>query len=634
MSESGVSTAKIDFGTVTASHAGTLRKILRNPFGLIPLIVLFLIVLVSIFANVIAPFRPDHVQISLANVAPFTSEFLLGGDAAGRDVFSRLLVAGQLSLLGALITVVVALVLGATSGLIAGYFRGGFDLSAGWVSDVILVLPSKIVLVALFVVLGPNTLMSMAVLGVMVAPSFFRLVRTLVIGVKNELYVDAARVSGLRDRRIISRHILSVVRAPIIIQAAFTAGIAVVIQAGLEFIGLGDPNTPTWGGMLQDAFLALYTAPALLIWPGVIIGLFVGSCILLGNAIRDALEDVAVVTTRRQNEAPTLAISLPVEGAESVQNATLPSPITVTERLQAEGPDDALVALDNLWVGYDQPDDTTKMVVDGVSLRIAAGEVLGLVGESGSGKSQTAFAILGLLPSGGRVVSGSIRFDGVDLARATKQQVASLRGRRIAYVPQEPMSNLDPAFRVGAQLIEPLMSVQKLSRAKATDRALELLRAVEISDPRRVFNSFPHQISGGMAQRVLIAGAISGDPELLIADEPTTALDVTVQAEILDILRELQQEKNMAMLLVTHNFGVVADLCDRVAVMQRGHLVEAGAATDIFMEPQHPYTQALLDAVLDGGPARPAIDGVSIDAGSARNLPSADPLHEPKESVR
>jgi peptide/nickel transport system permease protein len=181
-----------------------------------------------------------------------------------------------------------------------------------------------------------------------------------------------------------------------------------------------------------------------------------------------------------------------------------------------------------------------------------------------------------------------------------------VRGRRISYVPQEPMSNLDPSFTVGSQLVEPLRLCLGLSKAAAKQRALELLARVGLPDPARTFASYPHELSGGMAQRVLIAGAVSCEPDLIIADEPTTALDVTVQAEILDLLRDLQRELNTAMILVTHNFGVVADLCDRVAVMQEGQIVETGLVRDIFKRPQHAYTQSLLAAILEDAPARGA----------------------------
>jgi peptide/nickel transport system permease protein len=206
--------------------------------------------------------------------------------------------------------------------------------------------------------------------------------------------------------------------------------------------------------------------------------------------------------------------------------------------------------------------------------------------------------VLRLLPEGGHIAGGSIVFDGKDLAALSEREMEKLRGRRIAYIPQEPMSNLDPSFTIGSQLVEPMRVCLGISKKEATERALRLLARVGIPDPRRTFDSYPHQVSGGMAQRVLIAGAVSCEPDLLIADEPTTALDVTVQAEVLDLLRDLQSEFHMAVILVTHNFGVVADLCDRVSVMRLGRIVETGPARAIFKDPQHPYTRELLGAIL------------------------------------
>ncbi|PPL20397.1 dipeptide/oligopeptide/nickel ABC transporter permease/ATP-binding protein [Microterricola pindariensis] len=575
-----------------APREGVLKKILRDPFGSGGIVVIVVIVLLSVFAKLLAPFDPAYVDIQATNMPPFTDGHPLGTDASGRDVLSRLLVAGQLTLIGAAVTVVISLVIGVVTGLVAGYFAGPFDHAASWTADMLMVLPSKIVLVALFAVIGPNTVVTMAVLGVMVSPGIFRLVRSLVIGVKNELYVDAARVAGLSSRAIIGRHILYTVRAPIIIQAAFIAGIAVLIQAGLEFIGLGDPSTPTWGGMLQEAFLAMYKAPWLILWPGLMIGLFVSAFILLGNAVRDAMEDSAKVKVPKKDRLRTSTMAVTVQPGRRAANTP------------AIASGSALLVVDSLVVGYPLPDGELKRVVDGVSLSVNEGEVLGLVGESGSGKTQTAFAILGLLPEEAQIAGGALFFRGEDLIGMPEKARVKLRGKSIAYIPQEPMSNLDPAFRVGFQLVEPMRAQLGLSKSEATKQALELLARVGIPDPKRTFDAYPHQISGGMAQRVLIAGAISCNPDLLIADEPTTALDVTVQAEILDILRGLQKERNMAMVLVTHNFGVVADLCDTVAVMQLGRIVEQNSTAALFAAPVHPYTKMLLDSTLEGTPAR------------------------------
>ena len=208
-----------------------------------------------------------------------------------------------------------------------------------------------------------------------------------------------------------------------------------------------------------------------------------------------------------------------------------------------------------------------------------------------------------------------MEFGGQELQGLGRAAMNRLRGRHIAYIPQEPMSNLDPSFRIGTQLVEPMRQYLGLSSADAKRQALALLERVGIPEPERVYRSYPHEISGGMAQRVLIAGAVSCDPELLIADEPTTALDVTVQAEVLDLMRSLQQERDMGMILVTHDFGVVADICDQVAVMQTGRIVENAPATDLFADPQHAYTRMLLDSTLEDSEPRPALGAMAHDGG-------------------
>jgi peptide/nickel transport system permease protein len=275
-----------------------------------------------------------------------------------------------------------------------------------------------------------------------------------------------------------------------------------------------------------------------------------------------------------------------------------------------------LLKVTDLGVGYDQPDGSTTHVVNHVGLTVRRGEVHGLVGESGSGKTQTAFSILRLLPQGGRITGGSIFFEGKDLAHLSEKEMTKVRGKRIAYIPQEPMSNLDAAFTIGSQLMEPMRVCLGISKAEARKRALDLLAKVGIPNPERTFNAYPHQISGGMAQRVLIAGAVSCEPDLLIADEPTTALDVTVQAEVLNLMRELHDELHMGVILVTHNFGVVADLCDRVTVMQTGRVVETGPVRAIFNDARHAYTRQLLDAILeDTAPRGPLNPGGPLDSG-------------------
>jgi peptide/nickel transport system ATP-binding protein len=236
--------------------------------------------------------------------------------------------------------------------------------------------------------------------------------------------------------------------------------------------------------------------------------------------------------------------------------------------------------------------------VDGISFKVEAGRTLGIVGESGCGKSVTSLSIMGLLPKGqGRVARGSIAFNGVDLASLSPSQMRDLRGNRIAMIFQEPMTSLNPAFTIGEQLIEGIRCHRDLSHAEARAHAIEMLRRVRIPSPEQRIDTYPHKLSGGMRQRVMIAMALSCEPDLLIADEPTTALDVTIQAQVLDLMRTLRSETGAAIILITHDLGVVAELADDVAVMYAGRIVEQASVAELFARPQHPYTIGLLGSI-------------------------------------
>jgi peptide/nickel transport system permease protein len=563
-----------------------LAQFLHSRVGMVAAVLFLLIVLVCFVGPLVLPWSPDELDAGAIAQAPSTSH-LLGTDVIGRDVFARILIGGRVNLLGAGLALLVSLVVGVPAGLVAGYRGGTFDAVTNWLTDLVIAVPAIIVLLAVSSIVGPSVWIAMSVFGVILAPSFYRLVRAEVMAVRSELYIDAARVSGLSDTRIVGRHILSVVRGPVIIQSAFVLGLGIAIQAGLEFLGLGDQTHPSWGQMLNQGFRNIYRAPRLIFPP---VGVIVISTLLLAliaNALRDALAEASSGAGDDVGPSDDRPAGLDVDGAGS------------------------LMTVRGLTVAYPVGAGLHE-VVRSTSLRVDRGEVVGLVGESGSGKTQTAYAILGLLAEGGRVLSGSLDFAGDTIELNDSDATGALRGRRIGYVPQEPLSNLAPSFRIARQLVDPMRLHLGLDRREATRRAGDLLERVGISEPGRILRSYSHELSGGLAQRVLIAGAVACDPELLIADEPTTALDVTTQAEVLELLRGLQRERGMGMLLVTHNFGVVADICDRVAVMCHGTILEAASAQDLFDAPQHPYTRELLAASLEGGPARAPYTGSGV----------------------
>ena len=256
-----------------------------------------------------------------------------------------------------------------------------------------------------------------------------------------------------------------------------------------------------------------------------------------------------------------------------------------------------LIEIRDLRVVFHGDDGRTTHAVDAVDLAVAKGATLGLVGESGCGKSVTSLAIMGLLPKHSAEVTGSIAFDGFDLLNVSDQVRRDLRGNRLAMIFQEPMTSLNPSFTIGDQIMESILRHRGGTRNAARQRAIELLRRVRIPSPERRVDEYPHKLSGGMRQRVMIAMALACDPRLLIADEPTTALDVTLQAQILDLMRELKAESGAAIILITHDLGVVAEVCDEVAVMYAGEVVERAGVDALFTAPQHPYTVGLLGSI-------------------------------------
>jgi peptide/nickel transport system permease protein len=566
----------IDPGLAAPPRKSPLRRLLKDPQAVITSALLLVIIVLGLLTPWIAPHEPNEAQLNAINAVPGTPGYPLGADQNGRDIASRLLHSINTSIIAALIGASVALIIGVTFGLIGGYFGRRLRSATEWVFSLIMTFPGLLLLIILMPVTKGDYRATMLIFGVLLSPGIYRIVRNLVIGVKNELYVDAARVSGLSNLRILGRHVLFVVRGPIIIAAAFLAGSAISLQSGLAFLGVGSNLVPSFGAMIADGFTNLYVDPTQFVWPSVLLGTLTASLVLLGNSLRDAFEGVKLKPSK---------LATPHVQAQS--------------RDASDEKSNDLLSVEDLVIAYPTPSGQLNEVVKGVTLSLRAGETLGLVGESGSGKTQTAFSILGVLPSEAVIVRGTIQLEGRNLLGLKERELRELRGRKIAYIPQEPMSNLDPSYTIGAQLVEGIRASARMSGTDAKARVLALLERVGIQNPQRTFDSYPHQISGGMAQRVLIAGAVASRPKLLIADEPTTALDVTVQAEILDLIRDLQAELNMAVLLVTHNFGVVADICDRIAVMQNGQVVESGTALELFREPKHPYTQMLLGSILD-----------------------------------
>ncbi|MEN3282043.1 MAG: peptide/nickel transport system ATP-binding protein [Solirubrobacteraceae bacterium] len=566
-----------------------LRRVVRRPLAAASLAFLALLVVAVVGAGVVAPYAPMAQDLHAVFQEP-SGAHLLGTDSLGRDILSRLLYGGRVTLLGVTYAVVVMLAVGVPVGLLAGYLGGKLDTVVVWVTDVVLAIPVIVTLLVVLAVFGQSEAAAMIAFGLLGTPGMVRVVRGSTIAIRRDLYVTAARVFGLSTLQIIRRHVLPRVAGPIIVRTFLFAGAALLTESGLAFLGLGvqEPD-PSWGGMVAAASTVINQHPWLLFPPGLTIALSVLALGLLGDAVRDAVREQRPRPRRR-----------------SVGSAPAPS-----ADVEPTAGNDALLSVRNLSVEFDGRNGLVRVVQD-VSFDLAPGETLGLVGESGCGKSVTGRAVLGLLPAGGRIAEGSCRFDATELVGASAGRLRQLRGAQIALISQEAVASLDPNFKVGNQIAQVVRRHQRVTRSAARARTLELLHGVRLSDPADVAARYPHELSGGMAQRVCIAAALAGNPRLLIADEPTTALDVTVQAEILDLLRDLQQDTNLSILLITHDWGVVADLCDRAVVMYAGQVVESTNVPAMFRQPLHPYTDGLMRSNPHGatvGERLPAIGG-------------------------
>jgi peptide/nickel transport system permease protein len=429
------------------------------------------------------------------------------------------------------------------------------------------------------------------------------------------------------------RHVLPRVAPTVAVQAGLFAGVALITESGLAFLGFGVVlPAPSWGGLIAEASQVLARSAWLLVPSGGVLGLTVVAFVLLGTAIRDTSTErwaTTQLTARGGRAGRPVVDAGAADGAgepggpdagvaaigplaaeadldrlgHPVRAETAPGdagdragaghPAGAETRVPSGARGEVLLRVERLSVAFGGRDDARPVVSD-LSFVIRRGETLAVLGESGCGKTITALAILGLLPGAARRAGGRVWLGDQELTALTARELAAIRGRRIGYVAQDPMVSLDPTFPVGAQVAEAVRARTGAGRAQARRRAAELLGAAGLPDPDTVGRRYPHQLSGGMLQRCVIALALAGGPELLIADEPTTALDVTIQAEILALLRGLQRDRGMALLLVTHDWGVVAAAADRALVMYAGELAETAGAAALAENPAHPYTRALL----------------------------------------
>ena len=558
-----------------APRVSVIARLGHRPLLAVALLVVLIVTVAVYAAPLIAPQPPLQQNL----LRPFTGPSAahpLGTDGLGRDLLSRLLHGGQPSLTGVAVAVAVFAVVGMVLGILAGYLRGWADRIISPVLDIMLSVPGIIVILAVLAVFNQNIYAAMLVLGLFASANLARVIRSSCIALREELFVDAARVSGLGPARIMTQHILPGLAGLLLVQMSLFAGIALGVQTGLGFLGLGtQAPQPSWGGMVADASQVIQRHPSFLLITGGVIGVMTIAFGLIGDGLRDLEAD------RRRMPGTARPAGLTEPHGEQPADASPGGP-------------SALLTVRDYSVAFDTAGGP-RTVVASVSFTVLPGEVFGIVGESGSGKTVTALSLLGLLPDNGAVTGGSAWLGGQRISRVAERELLKIRGHEIGLVSQEPMVALDPHYTVGSQLCEVVRRTGGAEgRDAVRDRALELLTSVHLPRPQDVMRRYPHQLSGGMLQRAAIALALAGRPRLLIADEPTTALDVTVQSGILDLLRSLREEREMGIILVTHDLAVVADICDRAIVMRNGRIVEQGTVDELFYAPKDPYTRALI----------------------------------------
>ena len=589
--------------------------------------VLGLIVLAAIFAPLIAPYSPNAsglvpadmtvqreieiqgvgVQLVPDNSIAPNSMFWFGTDDAGRDLFSRAVYGARVSLIVGLFATGLALLVAAVLGSIAATAGRTVSEIIMRTLDIIMSFPGIALAAVLVTALSsrlpilPVVIISIAFLYV---PQLTRVVRANVLSQFGEDYVSASKVVGARTWWILGKHVARNCAAPIMVFATVLVADAIVFEASLSFIGAGitSVNTPTWGNMLSEGKMLLLSGHWwVTFFPGLLILITTLSLNILAEGLTDALASPRI-KTRVNVQADEDALkgedaSAGIVASYASQRATLDSRLSALARAEAARgdrlvyatPDAApLLEVKNLSIQFTEAHGEVN-VVDNVSFSVRPGETMGLVGESGCGKSITSMAIMGLLPKTAKL-SGEILFNGVDLLKLTPQQHNDLRGHEIAMIYQDALSSLNPSMLIKSQMAQ-------LTKRGGQRTATELLELVGL-DPVRTLASYPHELSGGQRQRVLIAMALTRNPKLVIADEPTTALDVTVQKQVIDLLNSLREKLGFAMVFVSHDLALVSSVSHRITVMYAGQVVETGPTEEILTDPRHEYTRGLLGAVL------------------------------------
>jgi ABC-type glutathione transport system ATPase component/ABC-type dipeptide/oligopeptide/nickel transport system permease subunit len=595
-----------------------LRRLRQHPVGFIGAILVFLVVVMSLLAPALPIVDPAATELSARLLPPGSPEHLLGTDLLGRDILSRLVWGTLLSLAVALAATLIAAVTGSAIGLVAGYFGNRTDSILMRGIDVLMAFPYLLLALAIVAVLGPGLFNALVAIAVVNIPFFARTVRGATMGLVRRDFMDTARMSGRGEWSILAAEILPNVLPVIVITSATTLGWMILETAGLSFLGLGaQPPKVDLGSMLGESRKLLLVKPHLALLPGAVVFVVVMGINLLGDGLRDILDPRLSSGTSGRPSAATEVCLPDLEKAQGLPLTRPSATLSLSDgeragvrrstdpHLEKDSGDTPLLDVRSLTIGFGPSplilatpgNPSWKPVVHGVSFHLKRGETLGLVGESGSGKSVTAHALLRLLPLPARIVGGSVTFQDQDLLRASPDNLRRLRGNRVGYIFQDPLASLNPMFTVGDQIAEVIRLHSACSWKEAWEESVALLDSLQIAHAADRAHSYPHELSGGMRQRVCIAMALANHPDLIIADEPTTALDVAVQRTVIDLLRESIRDSGTTLLFISHDLALVSELCERVLVMRRGEIVEQGATDKVLRSPRHPYTRGLLDSL-------------------------------------
>jgi oligopeptide/dipeptide ABC transporter ATP-binding protein len=567
-----------------------LRAFVRAPGGLIGGGLLLMLLVLAVVGPLIWGHQATVTDLNVPYQV-HSPEHPLGTDSLGRDVLARTLSATRLTLeLGlsaAAISAVVGFGIGTAVAALGPRARG---IGRRAIESSLSFPP---ILLALFLVaiIGAGARGAVIAIGLGAAPGFARLAENFATSVGSREFIASAKATGVGRARLMQRYLLPNMAEPLVLAGlAYVAG-AIIDISGLDFLGLGvQPPAYDWGTLLTAGVQSIYVTPLAGIAPAFMIMLTGTSLVYFGEALSRALNPRLWVTgPRRARRARA--------GAGPGGPAGLAAEPGGADPGGAEpGSTGDAVVVENLRITLPSGGGP-QTLVDGVSFRLRAGEVLGIVGESGSGKTLTSLAIGQLLPHPLRMEAARIELGGTELTALPPGRLARVLGTGLAMIFQDPMSSMNPAARVGSQLTDGARRHRGLSREVARAEAVQRLGEVRIGDARRALRRYPHQFSGGMQQRIMIAMGLMARPRVLIADEPTTALDVTVQAQVLEVLRDINASEGTAIILISHNLGVINQLCDRVLVMYAGRVVEEGDRERLLADPQHPYTKALLAAV-------------------------------------